>query len=98
MTTETEKKFFKAFGIEPKRNQQTTSGLSGIPLPDLYPEITDRILLELIKLALKVRNYTYVLSQIDIKEQVLNDFLRCSGCSYYEVRKLFGEKEQTDEK
>ena len=49
MTNEIEKKFFDTFEIEPKTNQAY-----GVQLDyyiDVYPQITDRILLELICIA-----------------------------------------------
>ena len=48
MTNEIEKQFFDTFGIEPKTNQAY-----GVQLDyyiDEYPQITDRILLELIRI------------------------------------------------
>lgn len=51
MTNELEKQFFDTFGIEPKTNQ-----VYGMQLDyhiEDYPQITDRILLELIKILSK---------------------------------------------
>lgn len=50
MTTETEKKFFKAFGISLKIEKGCSTGISQAVIPLIYPEITDSILIELIKL------------------------------------------------
>lgn len=50
MATETEKKFFKAFGISLKIEKGCTPGITQTVIPLIYPEITDSILIELIKL------------------------------------------------
>lgn len=85
-------RFFKAFGIEPKRNQQTTSGLSGIPLPDFYPEITTRILLELIVLLSKIMilKYHKFHNINELKENILTKCIYYNEDIYTRVRKLFG--------
>lgn len=46
MTNDIEEKFFKVFGIEPKKLFSARQGINTDAV--IYPEITDRILLELI--------------------------------------------------
>ena len=41
MATETEKKFFKAFGISLKIEKGCTPGITQTVIPLIYPEITD---------------------------------------------------------
>lgn len=59
MATETEKKFFKAFGISLKIEKGCSEGITQVELPIIYPEITDSILIELIKL-IGVVGYGYL--------------------------------------
>lgn len=95
MTTEIEKEFFKAFEIEPKRNQQTTSGLSGIPLPDFHPEITDSNLLELICIESQVNKANNTYSDVEnLKEHILVGLRPFTEKCYHQVRKLFEVEKQ----
>ena len=89
MTNELEKQFFDTFGIEEKE----------LEYPDnftYYPEITDSILLELICIATRFYG-ELVLEQCldvkDLKEQVLNIFIRTSYKDNFkhQVRTLFEE-------
>lgn len=74
MTTDLEKQFFDTFGIEPKTNQ-----VYGIQLDyhiEEYPQITDRILLELICIWNLYCTYTLIPTNYPkIKEYVLEQFL-----------------------
>lgn len=98
MITETEKKFFKTFEIEPKRNQRTTSGLSGISGTDFYPKITDRILLELIVLLSKIMilKYHKFHNINELKENILTKCIYYEECIYTRVRKLFGVEDKDE--
>ena len=84
MTNELEKRFFDTFGIEKKE----------LEYPDnftYYPEITDRILLELICIA----NEAYIdLEGTDIetmKNSLLENFIFFRRDVYDQVRTLFEE-------
>jgi hypothetical protein len=94
MTNELEKQFFDTFGIEPKPLFSTRNGYTKDHY--IYPQITDRILLELI--CMLTRFYgELVLEQCldvnDLKEQVLNIFIRTSYKDNFkhQVRTLFEE-------
>ena len=89
MTSRLEEKFFNAFGIHERE----------LEYPDnftYYPEITDRVLLELICILTKFYG-ELVLEQCtdvkDLKEQVLNIFIRTSYKDNFkhQVRTLFEE-------
>ena len=92
MTNELEKQFFDTFGIEPKTNQAY-----GIQLDyyiDEYPQITDRILLELICIHIKYLTFGILSHNVEkLKNEILTD-LRIKkdvGNIYNEVRTLFEE-------
>ena len=94
MTNELEKQFFDTFGIEKKTNQ-----VYGVQLDyhiEEYPQITDRILLELICIA----NKAYIdLEGTDIetmKNSLLENFIFFKRDVYDDIKKLFEEGE--DEK
>jgi hypothetical protein len=87
-----EEKFFKTFGIEPKE----------LEYPDnfeCYPEITDRILLELIYVIIR-QNGSYQLhivkDIIDLKEQILKSCILLSVFEEFKnvVQSLFTEEEE----
>lgn len=64
MTTEIEKQFFDTFGIEPKTNREYGYKMAiyneaGTEEIKFYPQITDRILLELLCLINQVDMYYY---------------------------------------
>ena len=73
MTNELEKKFFDMFGIKEKTNK-----VYGVQLDyhiDVYPQITDRILLELICIH---NQYLHPFSIYSEKKEFLkNDILEC---------------------
>ena len=89
MTNKTEKQFFDTFGIEERE----------LDYPDnftYYPEITDRILLELICILTKFYGELVIERSLDVKdlkEQVLNIFIRtsCKDNFKHQVRTLFEE-------
>ena len=95
MTIEVEKHFFNIFGIDPigcNDNQNCTGTLDCIECSNVkYPEITDRILLELICILSEWRQYCdsdYVIKAINIdnlKEDILKDCLHMSN--WYEFKK-----------
>lgn len=78
MTTELEKQFFDTFGIEPKTNQ-----VYGVQLDyhiEDYPQITDRILLELICIINKHSDFGLFSSKIDeLKDEILDHCLVLIG-------------------
>ena len=89
MTNKTEKQFFDTFGIEERE----------LDYPDnftYYPEITDHILLELICILTKIYGELVIERSLDVKdlkEQVLNIFIRTSYKDNFkhQVRTLFEE-------
>lgn len=82
MTTELEKQFFETFGIEERE----------LDYPDnftYYPDITDRILLELIRLGL---NYDFVIhakSVEELKEKLLALLMYSEAEFKQQVQELF---------
>lgn len=85
MTNELEKQFFNTFGIEPKE----------LEYPDnftYYPEITDRILLELIIILGSICTI-FDKNVDDLKENVLKNLIELSGRYhiYNQIRTLFEE-------
>ena len=88
MTNELEKQFFDAFEIEPK--EQEVFVLKRMIVKE-YPQITDRILLELICIA----NEAYIdLEGTDIetmKNSLLENFIFFRRDVYDQVRTLFEE-------
>ena len=110
MTTDLEKTFFDTFGFEPKTNREYGYKMA-IYNQDrteeikFYPQITDRILLELICILLSNNSpYMFKLGDWDVeklKDAVLTmciklpDFLEWENTSEYfkhQVRKLFKEE------
>ena len=91
MTTEIEKQFFEAFGIEPigcKDNKNCTGTLDcRTQCPNAkYPQITDRILLELICLVNIYLDEGFWAQNItDLKEEVLNNCLLAVNTTDYGV-------------
>lgn len=100
MTTDLEKEFFDTFGIEPKRGVELTID----PTTDDnvmnehyvcygYPQITDRILLELICMLSKTLTYVMLAYNIDeLKQYVLSSCIRYSeSIDKQQVKELFEE-------
>ena len=95
MINELEKTFFDTFGIEPKtiiepRYSLNTEYYEG--KIEKYPQITDRILLELIRLGL---NYDFVIhakSKDELKEKLLILLIRNDVEFKHQVRILFKEE------
>ena len=102
MTNELEKQFFETFGIEPDitscyhRCKKDLNCKECNEAKVIYPQITDHILLELICILTKFYG-ELVLEQStginDLKEQVLNIFIRTSYKDNFKhrVRTLFKE-------
>lgn len=95
MTTEIEKTFFDTFGIEPKTNQ-----VYGMQLDyhiEEYPQITDRILLELI-IILGTICTVFDKNVDDLKENVLKNLIELSARYhiYNQVHTLFEENNYED--
>lgn len=82
---ELEEKFFKTFGIEPDVSEVSYfTGNIG------YPQITDRILLELICILSKTLTYVIPVYNIDeLKQYVLSSCIRY--CDKLQVKELFEE-------
>lgn len=96
MTTDLEKQFFDTFGIEPKTNQ-----VYGMQLDyhiEDYPQITDRILLELICILVKFQkdnnSYLKILSTTkdDIKAEILDMLIHREFALKHQVQALFKEE------
>lgn len=81
MTTELEKQFFDTFGVEPKTNQ-----VYGMQLDyhiEDYPQITDRILLELICIWNLYCTFTITPTNYqNVKEYVLEHFVRIDAYKF----------------
>lgn len=114
MTSKLEKQFFDTFGIEPRDNfKGCKSGITfytyGCNMPSCkgcskeirekeYPQITDRILLELICILSKSKAFYsnfYKIQDVNIeqlKEQVLTNCISKSIYFKHQVRKLFEEE------
>ena len=96
MTNELEKKFFDTFGIEPigcNDNKNCTGVLDCTQCPNAkYPQITDRILLELIIILGSICT-VFDKNVDDLKENVLKNLIELSGRYhiYNQVRTLFEE-------
>ena len=81
MTNDLEKQFFDTFGIEPK--EQEIFVLKRMIIKE-YPQITDRILLELICIAHTSPVITFCSRNVvDLKEEVLNVL-----CNWVEERNI----------
>lgn len=119
MTNELEKQFFDTFGIEAKSffickrgyypevcTQPTCKGCNEAIEQGKYPQITDRILLELICILTEWRQYCasdYIIKAINIdilKNDILKDclymsnwyeFKKCGKDIKHQVRTLFEE-------
>ena len=100
MTTDLEKQFFSTFGIEPKPLFSTRNGYTDDAY--LYPQIPDRILLELICLlsayfSLEQENWFRKCTSIkELKDWVLKAFIEVEKRSIsiiprYQVQALFKE-------
>ena len=96
MTNELEKQFFDTFGIEPKLKtfaiKQDEQGELTYPPIYEYPQISDRILLELI-IILGTICTVFDKNVDDLKENVLKNLIELSGRYhiYNQVRTLFEE-------
>lgn len=94
MTSELEKTFFDTFGIEPKTIIEPRYSLNTEYYEEKiekYPQITDRILLELIRLGL---NYDFVIhakSKDELKEKLLTLLIRNDVEFKHQVCTLFKE-------
>ena len=97
MTNELEKQFFETFGIEPDitscyhRCKKDLNCKECNEAKVIYPQITDRILLELIRLGL---NYDFVIhakSKDELKEKLLTLLIRNDVEFKQRVRTLFKE-------
>ena len=78
MTNELEKKFFDTFGIEPieipSREYDSDGEICSYYVE--YPQITDRILLELICIANQYEDYSQTTNMKNIKARTLRILLR----------------------
>lgn len=96
MTNELEKQFFDTFGIEPKLKtfaiKQDEQGELTYPSIYEYPQITNRILLELI-IILGTICTIFDKNVDDLKENVLKNLIKLSERYhiYNQVRTLFKE-------
>ena len=97
MTNELEKQFFDTFGIEPKTIIEPRYSLNTEYYEEKvekYPQITDRILLELICIHIKYLTFGILSHNVEkLKNEILTD-LRIKkdvGNIYNEVRTLFEE-------
>ncbi len=124
MTNETEKKFFDAFGIKPEHyeycyHECRIPELANIPcdkkdcphyrIEIYYPEITDRILLELIEIIIKRDFGIHIDHDADgygiasenysghfekiLKDSVLDFLITNKTQFYHQVRELFGVRD-----
>lgn len=107
MTTDLEKQFFNTFGIDPigcNDNKNCTGALDCTQCPNAkYPQITDRVLLELICIlaehySLEEQNWFIVQTTIDkLKEWLLEEFIEIdrigsSNIIEHQVQALFKEE------
>ena len=91
MTTEIEKQFFEAFGIEPKPLFSTRNGYTNDHY--IYPQITDRILLELILIYSRISNLPICYDTVErFKEATLECFIEDSEDFKQQVQALFEEE------
>ena len=97
MTNELEKQFFDTFGIEPKTIIEPRYSLNTEYYEEKvekYPQITDRILLELICIHIKYLTFGILSHNVEkLKNEILTD-LRIKkdvGNIYNQVRTLFEE-------
>lgn len=96
MTTDLEKQFYTTFEIEPigcNDNKNCTGTLDCTQCPNAkYPQISDRILLELIRLGL---NYDFVIhskSVEELKEKLLPLLMYNEAEFKHQVQALFKEE------
>lgn len=79
MTTELEEQFFKAFGIEPYKLFSARQGIN--PNAVIYPQITDRKLLEMICILQRFKDITFnnlYFENIEhLKNEVLSQIYKC---------------------
>ena len=99
MTTELEKQFFDTFGIEPmeipSREYDSNGEICSYYVE--YPQITDRILLELIRLLSNKQTNVLLANNVDeLKEYVLDSCIKYSEDIEKQVQALF-EEEQDEE-
>ena len=97
MTTKIEKTFFDTFGIEPRIITEPRYSLNSEYYEvtvEKYPQITDRILLEMICIHIKYLTFGILSHNVEkLKNEILTD-LRIKkdvGNIYNEVRTLFEE-------
>ncbi len=106
MTTELEQEFFKVFGVEPYISCNTGfiahyKGRSYVcdaktckkckSNKKVYPEITNRKLLELICIAYKTQGIELTIE--DIKNEVLNNCIKYKDDIKHQIQQLFKEEE-----
>lgn len=95
MTNELEEQFFQCFGIKPKTNQ-----VYGMQLDyhiDDYPQITDRVLLELICILNNYGCTSFAGNLAMLKNEVLRNSIMCCEDTdndkfKHQVRTLFEEE------
>lgn len=86
MTTDLEKQFFDTFGIKPRIYVTSACGKSEYKLPSLYPEITDRILLELICITnMFLEEGYWSKNMADLKEEILKRCLLAVNTTDYGI-------------
>lgn len=99
MTTEMERKFLEAFGIEPKKVEiscnECASRMEECGCFDcekeIYPEITDHILLELICIESRINKAHNTYGDVEnLKEHILVGLENNKEKIYNEVRAVFG--------
>jgi hypothetical protein len=95
MTNELEKQFFDTFGIEPITQavwNSTETKWKNFESWEEYPQITDRILLELILIYSQISNLPICYDTVEsFKEGVLECFIEDSEDFKHQVRTLFEE-------
>lgn len=99
MTTELEEQFFKTFGIEPTVYSLWDSKetqIKNFKSFEVYPEITDRVLLELVCIANKYFGDIYFGKNVEqLKKTVLINLAKVSDVIWVkqQIQQLFKEAE-----
>lgn len=99
MTNELEKQFFDTFGIEPKLDCKKCGAMNfalgqcaEVECKKTYPQITDRILLELILIYSRISNLPICYDTVErFKEATLECFIENSEDYKHQVQALFEE-------
>ena len=82
MITEIEQQFFKVFGIEPKiyetngRDIDDNGDICSWYIEEIYPEITDRVLLELICITINHYDYPKINNVKHLKSKTLSFLIK----------------------